>query len=81
MCIVVPPKVEELGKIDYLKYISSLLDSIKSEISDKFTTNDHLVDMTTEFIGKRIAFVQDAIQESIREIKRYEMEKQSHKAN
>lgn len=80
MSINLPIIDRDMTKVEYMKYISGLLEDIKSEISDKMTLNDNLVDMQTSFVVSRLAMVQEAIQESIRELKRYEVEKQQNKA-
>lgn len=71
-------------KIKMLRNFTEHLEHAKCMISDDFTTGDTLVDISTRCIVTRIGFLQDVIQEAIREMKRYEkneMEKRKNKTN
>lgn len=70
------------SRIRKLKNFTKHLEDVKCAISDEFTTGDSLVDLSTRFIVTRIEFLQEAIQESIREMRRYEKhEMEKNKTN
>lgn len=70
------------SRIRKLKNFTKHLEDIKCAISDEFTTGDSLVDLSTRFIVTRIEFLQDVIQEAIREMRRYQIhEMEKNKTN